>query len=242
MLLLARFQPHKGSVKRMVMGMPSGGGEGAGARPDRPYSSARESVLEITEAGESGVSTFVLTGSRQLIGRTPDVPIRLEDAGVSRLHAAMIRDPYDRWWIHDLDSTNGTLVNGTTVTQRLLNAGDTICIGSFTLTFKVPGDPIVSERVRPSTTRPGPMREFASTTRLPAVTTARLTAELTREAIGFARSLSRIEDEQLRLTSLCNHVVKQAIPGLWACAVRMAHDGSLTDLCAAATRSAKVEP
>jgi serine phosphatase RsbU (regulator of sigma subunit) len=211
--------------------------EGAGARADWTYSSSRDSVLEIAEAGENCVTTFVLTGSRQLIGRTPDVPICLDNDGVSRLHAAMIRDPYDRWWIHDLESTNGTHVNGTAVSQRLLNPGDTICIGPFTLTLKVPGDPLAAEQVRPSTARPGPMQVLASTKRLPAVTTVRLTAELTREAIGFARSLSRIEDEQLRLVSLCDHVVKQAIPGLWACAVRMAYDGSLAQLCAPATRS-----
>src|SRR5262249_5589618 len=145
-----------------------------------------------------------LTGSRQLIGRTPDVPICLDNEEVSRLHAAMIRDPYDRWWIHDLESTNGTYVNGTPVSQRLLNPGDTLHIGPFRLTLKVPGDPVVSEYARPSTSRPGPMREFASTTRLPAVTSARVTTELTREALELARSLARIEDEQLRLATLCN--------------------------------------
>jgi serine phosphatase RsbU (regulator of sigma subunit) len=81
------------------------------------------------------------------------------------------------------------------------------------------------------------MPEFASTTRLPAVTSARLSAELTREAIAFARSLVRIEDEQLRLTNLCDHAVNQSIPALWACALRMTPNGSLSQLCAPAARS-----
>ncbi|MFZ5892894.1 MAG: SpoIIE family protein phosphatase [Myxococcota bacterium] len=193
-----------------------------------PASIRLECFLEIEHSESGQLATFGLTGSRQLIGRTPDLPIRLDHDGVSRLHAALIRDPYDRWWIHDLGSTNGTYVNGSAVTQRLLNPGDTIQIGPYRLTLKVPGDPIPQERPkRAATARPrGHLGEMASTTRLPAITAERLNAALSLEAVGFARSLLRLEDAQLRLKQLCEHAVNDRIPGMWSCVFRLTREGT----------------
>lgn len=192
-----------------------------------PASIRLECFLEIEHSESGQLATFGLTGNRQLIGRTPDLPIRLDHDGVSRLHAALIRDPYDRWWIHDLGSTNGTYVNGSAVMQRLLNPGDTIQIGPYRLTLKVPGDPVPQERPkRPPTARPrGHLNEMASTTRLPAITAERLNSALSLQAIGFARSLLRLEDAQLRLKQLCEHAVNDRIPGLWSCVFRISRDG-----------------
>ena len=203
-----------------------------------PPSIRLECFLEIEHSERGQLATFGLVGNRQLIGRTPDLPICLDHDGVSRLHAALIRDPYDRWWIHDLGSTNGTYVNGSAVTQRLLNPGDTIQIGPYRMTLKVPGDPIPQERPkRPGTSRPrGPISEMASTTRLPAVTADRLNAALSREAVGFARSLLRLEDAQLRLKQLCEHAVNDRIPGLWACVFRLSRESTSGLVYQAVTR------
>lgn len=63
------------------------------------------------------------------VGRGPDVDVRLTDAGVSRLHAELIRrGPY----LYVLDaglSVNGTFVNGARVVQRLLGDGDVVAFG-----------------------------------------------------------------------------------------------------------------
>src|SRR5450755_4714434 len=53
----------------------------------------------------------VLTESQVVIGRVPAVQLVLDHHTVSRRHAEMVCDPFGRWWIRDLNSTNGTLVN-----------------------------------------------------------------------------------------------------------------------------------
>ncbi len=63
-----------------------------------------------------------------LIGRSPDSNIQLNDDSVSRMHCRVI--PVESGvTIVDLDSTNGTYVNGTTVSARPLRDGDRIKIG-----------------------------------------------------------------------------------------------------------------
>lgn len=58
---------------------------------------------------------------------------RLDDDGLSRLHASVFRDG-DRVWIVDENSTNGTFVNGERVSMNgtPLQNGDTIKIGNYT--------------------------------------------------------------------------------------------------------------
>lgn len=67
------------------------------------------------------------------LGRSLDADIRLEDEGVSRLHAQMNRDSDGHVSISDLGSTNGTYVNGTKIKDFDLNDGDRIQVGSVTI-------------------------------------------------------------------------------------------------------------
>ena len=62
-----------------------------------------------------------------------DADFRLDDDGLSRLHASVFRDG-DKVWIVDENSTNGTFVNGGRVsaTGTPLQNGDTIKIGNYT--------------------------------------------------------------------------------------------------------------
>ncbi|MBA4370721.1 MAG: hypothetical protein C0418_03975 [Coriobacteriaceae bacterium] len=80
-----------------------------------------------------------LHGSRVLVGRLASCDIRLEDANISRTHAAFIAED-DGWSVEDLGSTNGTLVNGRTieVRQRLAD-GDAVLIGLTKLVYRGPG-------------------------------------------------------------------------------------------------------
>ena len=68
------------------------------------------------------------------LGRDIKADMVLADASVSRHHAE-IRQTEQGYKIRDLDSTNGTLVNGNSVREQLLNSGDTIRIGSFLFRF-----------------------------------------------------------------------------------------------------------
>ncbi len=68
------------------------------------------------------------------IGREEGNALRLNDERVSRYHAK-IQTEDDDIIITDLDSTNGTRVNGSTVQIRRLRAGDQVSIGRTMLLF-----------------------------------------------------------------------------------------------------------
>lgn len=91
--------------------------------------------LLVKDAGESGFRH----GQRlplepvTVIGRHPRATIVLDDAFVSSEHAQLAWSD-GRWWITDLDSTNGTLLNGKDVTVPTgLRFGDVIEIGEISL-------------------------------------------------------------------------------------------------------------
>jgi predicted amidophosphoribosyltransferase len=85
-----------------------------------------------------------------LIGRTdqvsgvyPDIdltPHGGDEGGVSRRHAKLIHEG-NAWFIMDLDSTNGTYVNGTELTPKTrapLNSGDQLSLGEIEVVFYAP--------------------------------------------------------------------------------------------------------
>lgn len=76
---------------------------------------------------------YQLTQAISKIGRSEQAEIQIEDAGVSRLHCAIILG--SQVIIKDLGSTNGTVVDGKTITEAVLNEGSIINIGSSTLTY-----------------------------------------------------------------------------------------------------------
>jgi hypothetical protein len=63
-----------------------------------------------------------------LVGRDPFCEVTFTDPTVSRRHARLLfRDGY--WILRDLDSTNGTTVNGARVTRCQLRPGDHLRLG-----------------------------------------------------------------------------------------------------------------
>src|SRR3989475_12758687 len=68
------------------------------------------------------------------IGREEGNVLRLNDERVSRFHAKVQLDAED-FIITDLESTNGTRVNGTVVQIRRLRFGDRVSIGRSLLLF-----------------------------------------------------------------------------------------------------------
>jgi diguanylate cyclase (GGDEF)-like protein len=69
-----------------------------------------------------------LEGTGLVIGRSRNADVRVGDEGVSRNHCRVTRFG-SKVIVEDLDSRNGTLVNGTKVLQAELSAGDRIQIG-----------------------------------------------------------------------------------------------------------------
>ncbi|MBI5042835.1 MAG: FHA domain-containing protein [Nitrospirae bacterium] len=71
----------------------------------------------------------------QKVGRLPSNDIVLEDRLASRNHAELERRGKD-FFITDLDSYNGTFVNGTKIKEKKLNDKDEITIGKTTFRFE----------------------------------------------------------------------------------------------------------
>ena len=69
----------------------------------------------------------------ETIGRAPTADFTLDCTLVSRLHCRLI-STNDRLEVEDLDSTNGTFVNGQQVKRKVLTSGDTLLIGQIELT------------------------------------------------------------------------------------------------------------
>lgn len=76
---------------------------------------------------------FSLGDRSCVIGRAEDADVILDDEGVSRHHAKLIRFANDTTALKDLGSRNGTLVNGEPIKQKALENGDRIQIGSVTI-------------------------------------------------------------------------------------------------------------
>jgi Protein of unknown function (DUF3662)/FHA domain len=75
-----------------------------------------------------------LTKRRAVIGRSKDADIQVADPNVSRRHAE-VRQEGAAFWLLDLDSTNGTEINGRRQKRAKLRPGDTITVGSTDLVF-----------------------------------------------------------------------------------------------------------
>lgn len=75
-------------------------------------------------------------GAMKTIGRTVQADFMLEAPMVSRLHCRLTAGASDQLVVEDLDSTNGTLVNGKRVQRAVLREGDTLGVGRVEFTVK----------------------------------------------------------------------------------------------------------
>jgi adenylate cyclase len=74
-------------------------------------------------------------GNFNSIGRHPDNTIQILDRIISKEHATLQRLPDGSYLLRDLQSLNGTFVRGDRVTERRLDDGDEITMGSTRLLF-----------------------------------------------------------------------------------------------------------
>ena len=81
---------------------------------------------------------LLLPAQAMRIGRTPDNDLILADLDVSRHHAELRKSPTGSYEIVDLNSHNGTFVNGKRVFQAMLTEHDIVNIGHST--FRLAGD------------------------------------------------------------------------------------------------------
>ena len=103
--------------------------EQGGERPE-PSGPA---MLYLVENGKR-TKSFELDKDVVSIGRLSESDVPLQDPGASRTHAE-IRRTENGYVLADLGSTNGTMVNEATVSERALQEGDRITIGRTVLEF-----------------------------------------------------------------------------------------------------------
>jgi serine phosphatase RsbU (regulator of sigma subunit)/pSer/pThr/pTyr-binding forkhead associated (FHA) protein len=152
-----------------------------------------------------------------VIGRVQGVQVFLDHHTVSRRHAEMFCDPFGRFWIRDLGSTNGTQVNGEPVTEQALSPGDRISIGDYTIAFNV-DLPESRGAVRP------PPVEFEKPTEIRTLLDfepPRIAAEHLRTLLTLSRQLISIESPEERLAALCDLAVRDDFQGLSAVVLRV---------------------
>jgi pSer/pThr/pTyr-binding forkhead associated (FHA) protein len=80
------------------------------------------------------LAEYNMTKERYTVGRLPDNDVRIDNAAVSGHHGLIINILNDSF-LEDLNSTNGTYVNGKIIKKHALQGGDTITVGHHSLRF-----------------------------------------------------------------------------------------------------------
>lgn len=115
------------------------------AMPPRTYAKTQVDVPSAAFLQYSTGEMVPLRREGTTIGREGD--LRVADSKVSRQHAQVLCAG-DDWYVRDMESLNGTKVNGNTITSQAgLRDGDRVCVGDTLLVFRL--------RHRASTSRRG---------------------------------------------------------------------------------------
>lgn len=80
-----------------------------------------------------------LTLERVGIGREPDNALQVDDTFMSRHHAEFRRQDGE-YWVHDLDSRNGTFLNDQRIHDAQLKPGDRVRVGGLELVYELRPD------------------------------------------------------------------------------------------------------
>src|SRR4051794_26569429 len=143
-------------------------------------------VLIVAGAASSEIPNsachLVVLHSRLDVGRGlhADFPCLPQDRLMSRVHARVVRMPNGRYAVNDLDSTNGTWVNGVRLrpgVQHKLQDGAVIMVGSQVFVFRR----VTDDQLKA-------LKEDASDPFAPTATRSPSMALLTRKLRLFART------------------------------------------------------
>jgi DNA-binding winged helix-turn-helix (wHTH) protein len=115
-----------------------------------------EPNVDVTESGqpscwlEWGRRRFPLSAGEHVIGRDPDVEVRLDASTVSRRHARLVVKA-EGTTLEDFGSKNGTFRGSERITSPIrLADGDAVHIGSLLVTFHVRGPGSTETQVAPT--------------------------------------------------------------------------------------------
>ena len=90
-------------------------------------------ILRTLTEGEPEKTFRLLPGAVKTIGRATGADFIVNAALVSRVHCRLTASADGRLEVRDLESTNGTFVNGQRVESAQLAAGDKITVGRVEL-------------------------------------------------------------------------------------------------------------
>jgi predicted component of type VI protein secretion system len=96
--------------------------------------------LVVLNAGMTGRSHELTVDKATTIGRVEDNTFQIAEASVSSHHCEVLVRGSDVV-IKDLNSTNGTFINGEKITESVLKPGQTLRLGQIELRLDTPGAP-----------------------------------------------------------------------------------------------------
>ncbi|MBB6429634.1 SpoIIE family protein phosphatase [Algisphaera agarilytica] len=168
------------------------------------------------------------------LGRSSKNQLHLDDPGVSRRHATLTAEPDvaspDAWRLNDLESRNGTRVNGQAVSEVLLSNGDTLEVGPYVLTLGVlneSGDWSTkpSAESTPSTWDDKPVTvvddHTANLSRLANVGRPKVDAQQLRSVQTLGSDLLSLESPEARRQRLCEFIIEPVMQGQHAAVLRI---------------------
>jgi len=130
------------------------------------------------------LAEYNMTKERYTIGRLPDNDVRIDNPAVSGHHSLIINILNDSF-LEDLNSTNGTYVNGKLIKKHALQHGDVITIGHHQLRF--------SDQQAPETEQD----EFEKTMVIP--TGQQNADQLAKAEAAADRAVARVASEEARV-------------------------------------------
>ncbi len=177
------------------------------------------------------ISRTPVFNDRVIIGRSRQAHIRLKQDSISRQHAELVRDPFGRWMVRDLESRGGLKVRGNAVKQAVLRFGDKFEIGKFSLKLW---------NLRPIAPRASAKKAQPKPTNAPRVPSVPVN-ESDRTSIStlvdieppkidtlhlstlteFGQRLTEMEDPAERLQLLCRFMVRKDLRGQCGLIVRV---------------------
>lgn len=98
---------------------------------------------------QSPVDEHPILHEQLTIGRNIDNDIHIDDSTISNHHARIIVESNNSY-VEDLNSTNGTYVNGQRIKRHALKNGDCVMIGQHQLLFKPLTNQLVDEDHEPT--------------------------------------------------------------------------------------------
>jgi pSer/pThr/pTyr-binding forkhead associated (FHA) protein len=110
--------------------------------------------LVVLSAGLNG-RTHELNVDKTTIGRVDDNTFQIADPSVSSHHCEVLLRGSDVF-IKDLNSTNGSFINGEKIGESVLNPGQTLRLGQIELQLLTEGMPIPAAKPAPSPTPSAP--------------------------------------------------------------------------------------